>query len=229
MEADTAQAAGVLYLMYAAILGKKIGMTRVFDADGASVPVTVVQAGPCPILQVKTKDRDGYEAVQLGFDRIKPSRCKRPQIGHARKANTAPQKFVKEIRLIEPTDKAVGEVVTVDLFEEQSVAFVDVIGTTIGKGFQGVMKRHNFGGQPASHGVERKHRSPGGIGGSGDLGEGRSVKKGKKMSGHMGHVRRTARNQRLVSIDKDRNLLLIKGVVPGPRGGYVIVSRAKAK
>lgn len=215
--------------MYAAILGKKIGMTRVFDDGGAAIPVTVVQAGPCPILQVKTKDIDGYEAVQLGFDRTKPSRCARPQIGHARKANTAPQRFVREIRLVEPTERTIGEIVTVDVFEEQDIKFVDIVGTTIGKGFQGVMKRHGFGGQQASHGVERKHRSAGSIGGSGDLGEGRGVKRGKKMAGHMGHVRRTSRNQRLVSIDKDRNLLLIKGAVPGPRGGYVIVSMARTK
>jgi large subunit ribosomal protein L3 len=215
--------------MYAAILGKKVGMTRVFDEEGASIPVTVVEAGPCPVLQVKTKENDGYEAVQLGFDRMKPSRSTKPQIGHARKANTVPQRFVREIRLAEPTDRAIGDIVTVELFESEQIKYVDVIGTTIGKGYQGVMKRHGFGGQPASHGVERKHRSPGGIGGSGDLGEGRGVKRGKRMAGHMGHARRTARNQRLVSVDRENNLLLIKGAIPGPRGGYVVVSRAKTK
>lgn len=204
-------------------------MTRVFDEDGAAIPVTVVEAGPCAILQVKTKELDGYEAVQLGFDRTKPSRCTRPQIGHARKAGSVPHKFVREVRLTEPTEEKVGNVVTVQLFEDQSVKYVDVIGRTIGKGFQGVMRRHGFGGQPASHGVERKHRSPGSIGGSGDLGEGRGVKRGKRMAGHMGHVFRTARNQRLVSVDKDRNLILIKGAIPGPKGGYVIVSKAKTK
>jgi large subunit ribosomal protein L3 len=215
--------------MYAAILGKKIGMTRVFDAQGAAVPVTVVEAGPCPVLQVKTAANDGYEAVQLGFGRVKPSRSTRPQIGHARKAKTAPQRFVREIRLAQPTSRSVGDVVTVGLFEEQQIRFVDVVGTTIGKGFQGVMKRHHFGGQPGSHGTERKHRSPGGIGASGDRGRGRCIKKGKKMPGHMGHVRCTVRNQRLISVDKERNLLLIKGVVPGPRGGFVVISRAKTK
>lgn len=215
--------------MKAALLGTKIGMTRIFAEDGAAIPVTVVQAGPCHIMQVKTQSSDGYEAVQLGYVDAKPSRCLRPAIGHARKANTVPKRFVQEIRLDEATGKSVGDVVTVEMFEEQSVKFVDVIGTTIGKGFQGVMKRHNFSGFEASHGVERKHRAGGSIGGSASLGEGRGVKKGKRMAGHMGHVRRTARNQQLVAIDKDRNLLLIKGVVPGPKGGCVVVSQSRTK
>ncbi len=215
--------------MNAAILGKKVGMTRVFDEGGATIPVTVVQAGPCPILQVRTRDTDGYEAVQLGFEGAKPSRSTRPAIGHARQAKSVPQRFVREIRLAKPAEKAAGDVITVELFEEQGVKFVDVVGTSIGKGYQGVMKRHHFGGQPGSHGTERKHRSPGGIGSSGNRGHGRCIKKGKKMAGHMGHVRCTVRNQRLVSVDKERNLLLIEGAVPGPRNGYLVVSRAKAK
>lgn len=215
--------------MKAAILGRKIGMLRVFDEAGVCVPVTLVEAGPCPVLQVKTKDTDGYEGVQLGFEPVKASRCKRPAVGHARKAASVPHRFVREIRLSEPADHKVGEVLTVELFEQQDVKYVDIVGTTIGKGFQGVMRRHGFGGQQASHGVERKHRSPGSIGGSGDLGEGRGIKRGKKMAGHMGRVRRTARNQRLVLVDKDRNLLLIKGAIPGPSGGYVIVGKAKTK
>jgi large subunit ribosomal protein L3 len=215
--------------MHAAILGRKIGMTRVFDEAGASIPVTVVQAGPCPVLQVKTKDSDGYEAVQLAFAPSKPSRSTQPEIGHARKAKSVPHKFVREIRLDAAPDKNIGDIVTVLLFEEQSIKFVDVVGTSIGKGFQGVMKRHNFGGQPASHGTERKHRSAGGIGAQGNRGFGRCVKKGKPMPGHMGHERCTSRNQKLVSIDKDRNLLIIKGAIPGPKGGFVIVSKAKTK
>jgi large subunit ribosomal protein L3 len=215
--------------MKAAILGKKIGMTRIFDDAGTAVPVTIVQAGPCPILQVKKMETDGYEAVQLGFDQCKPARSTMPAIGHARKANARPQKFVREIRLTEATDKNAGELVTVQLFEEQNIKFVDVIGTSIGKGFQGVMKRHHFGGQGASHGTERKHRSAGGIGAQGNRGFGRCVKKGKPMPGHMGHEQCTSRNQKLVSIDKDRNLLLIKGAIPGPKGGYVVVSMAKTR
>lgn len=215
--------------MRAAILGKKIGMTRIFDEAGASVPVTIVQAGPCPILQVKKTETDGYEAVQLGYEQVKASRATLPQIGHASKAASKPQRFVREIRLTEATDKNPGDLVTVELFAEQEIKFVDVVGTSIGKGFQGVMKRHHFAGQEASHGVERKHRSAGGIGAQGNRGFGRCVKKGKKMAGHMGHERCTIRNQRLVSIDKDRNLLLIKGAVPGPKGGYVLVCQAKTK
>ncbi len=215
--------------MNAAILGKKVGMTRVFAEDGSSIPVTVIEAGPCPILQVKTKDTDGYEAVQLGFEKARASRSTRPQIGHARKAGSVPQRFVREVRLAKPTDKSAGDVVTVEIFEELGVKFVDVVGTSIGKGTQGVMKRHNFGGQPGSHGTERKHRSPGGIGSSGNRGLGRCIKKGKRMAGRMGNERCTVRNQKLVSVDKDRNLLLIAGVVPGPRNGYLIVSKAKTK
>ena len=213
--------------MKAAILGTKVGMTRVFSDDGRVVPVTVVQAGPCQVLQVKTKDTDGYEAVQLGYLDKKPARSRRPEVGHARKANTAPKRFVREVRLQDATDQKVGDEVTVSVFEE--VKFVDIVGTTIGKGFAGVMKRHNFSGMEASHGVERKHRSGGSIGGSADLGRGRGVKKGKRMAGHMGCVRRTARNQQLVGVDIDRNLLLIKGAVPGPKGGFVVVCRAKTK
>lgn len=220
---------GIMYRMKAAILGTKVGMTRIFVEDGAVVPVTVVQAGPCHVMQVKTKDSDGYEAVQLGYSDTKPSRCRRPAIGHARKANTVPKRFVREIRLEEAAGKSVGDVVTVEMFEEQAVKYVDVVGTTIGKGYQGVMKRHGFSGFEASHGVERKHRAGGSIGGSADLGEGRGVKKGKRMSGRMGNVRRTARNQQLVAIDKDRHLLLIKGAVPGPKGGWVVVSQALTK
>ena len=215
--------------MKAAILGKKVGMTRVFDDSGAVVPVTIVEAGPCPVLQVKTTEQDGYEAVQLGFDKVKPSRCKRPQVGHTLKAGTVPHRFVREFRLAGPAEEKPGDVVTVALFETQQIKYVDIVGTTIGKGFQGVMKRHHFTGQPGSHGTERKHRSPGGIGASGDRGRGRCIKKGKPMAGHMGHVRCTARNQKLISIDKDRNLMLIKGAIPGPRGGFVIVSKAKTK
>lgn len=215
--------------MNAAILGRKVGMTRVFSEDGASVPVTVVEAGPCPVLQVKTKETDGYEAVQLGFLDSKASRSTRPLIGHARKAQSKPQKFVREIRLHEPTERQVGEKITVELFQEQEIKFVDVVGTSIGKGFQGVMKRHHFGGQPATHGTERKHRSAGGIGASGNRGWGRCIKKGKKMPGQMGHERVTVRNQKLISVDKDRNLLLIEGAIPGPDGGYVVVYQAKTK
>lgn len=215
--------------MKAAILGTKVGMTRVFGEGGITVPVTVIQAGPCRVLQVKTKESDGYEAVQLGFADKKKSRCLRPEIGHARKAGGVPSKFVREVRLTDPTDVKIGDEIKVDLFEEQQIKFVDIVGTSIGKGYQGVMKRHNFAGQEASHGTERKHRAPGSIGGGGSRGGGMAVKKGRRMSGRMGNERCTVRNLSLVGVDKDRGLLLVKGAVPGPRGGFVIVSRAKTK
>ncbi len=219
----------VCVFMMVAILGKKIGMTRVFDDKGAAFPATVIEAGPCAVLQVKTSERDGYEALQLGFQKTKPSRATLPCIGHAAKAQTVPHRFVREIRLTEAADQKPGDVLTVEAFSENEVKYVDVVGTSIGKGFQGVMKRWNFSGQEASHGVERKHRSGGSIGGSGDLGEGRGIKLGKKMAGHMGAERCTVRNQRLISIDKDRNLLVVRGAIPGPKGGFVIVSKAKTK
>lgn len=204
-------------------------MTRVFDENGVIVPVTLVEAGPCPILQVKTTETDGYESVQIGFNKCKPSRATIPQIGHARKAGATPQKFIREFRQDAATERKPGEMVTVEMFEEQNVKFVDVVGTSIGKGFQGVMKRWHFAGQEASHGTERKHRSAGGIGAGGNRGHGRCIKKGKKMPGHMGHERVTVRNLKVVSVDKERNLLVIKGAVPGPTGGYLMVSKAKTK
>ena len=205
-------------------------MTRVYDENGHSVPVTVVQAGPCPVLDVRTRERDGYDAVQLGFDDVKPGRSTRPMIGHCLKSGQRPQRFIREIRLQSPTDKKAGEMVTVGLFSELGTKWVDVVGTSRGMGFQGVMKRHHFGGQPNSHGTERKHRSPGGIGAmAGDRGRGRSIKKGKRMPGHMGHARCTIRNQRLVSVDADRNLLVIAGAIPGPRGGYLVVRQSKTR
>jgi large subunit ribosomal protein L3 len=216
--------------MIPAILGKKVGMTQVFDPSGERVPVTLIQAGPCVILQVKSADaRDTYDAVQLGYDDVKPHRATKAEIGHARQAKTAPKRFVREIRLPEATDKAVGDTITVDIFKDNDVRFVDIVGTSKGKGFQGPMKRHGFGGQPASHGVERKHRSPGSIGGrASDRGKGRP-KKGKGMAGQTGNTRVTARCQPLLDVDREHNLLLIKGSVPGPNGGYVIVRKSKTR
>jgi large subunit ribosomal protein L3 len=213
--------------MVAAILGKKIGMTQVYDERGVLHPVTVVQAGPCTVLQVKTDDTDGYNAVQLGFEDMRAHRAGKPMVGHAAKAKSKPKRFIKEVRLAEaPADISLGQQVTVDEFAE--VVFVDVIGTTKGKGFAGVMKRHNFSGLSASHGVERKHRSPGSIGShSSNAGLAGRIRKGKKMSGHMGDVRCTSRNHRLVGIEKENNLLLIQGSVPGANGGFVYIRVSK--
>ncbi|GMU23606.1 MAG: 50S ribosomal protein L3 [Phycisphaerae bacterium] len=214
--------------MTAALLGKKIGMTRVYTEGGKAVPVTVIQAGPCPVLQVKKADGpDGYNAVQLGFEDVKPHRSTIPMIGHAGKAGTGPKRFVREIRFEADPSASLGDVWTVEVFETAGTQHVDVIGTTKGKGFAGVMKRHGFGGQPASHGTERKHRSSGGIGANAPRGLGRAVKKGKRMAGHLGDVRRTNRNQELIKIDKDNNLLLIKGSVPGAAGSYLLVRQAR--
>lgn len=212
--------------MLAALLGKKIGMTQVYDDSGAIQPVTVVQAGPCCVLQIKTDQSDGYNALQLGFERIKPHRARKPQIGHAAKARTSAMRVVREVRLDGPLDVELGEQITVEAFE--GVDLVDVIGTTKGKGFAGVMKRHGFKGQPASHGVERKHRSAGSIGGHAtNLGWGGDIKKGKRMAGHMGTGSRTTRNHKLVAIDKENNLLLIKGAVPGANGGYLLIRQGR--
>jgi large subunit ribosomal protein L3 len=212
----------------AMLLGKKVGMTQVYDESGKLLPVTVIQAGPCVVMQVKKAETDGYNAVQLGFDDVKPSRRKNPQVGHAQKANTTPKKFVKEMLLpdeAEPEYK-VGDSITVSVFTENK--YVDVVGTSKGKGFAGVMKRHGFGGFPASHGTERKHRAPGSISSfASDAGHGGSPKKGKKMAGHMGNRRVTAKNHRLIEIDEERNLLVVKGAVPGPAGCYCWVRSAK--
>jgi len=210
------------------LLGKKVGMTQVYDERERLLPVTVIQAGPCVVMQVKTVDTDGYNAVQLGYDDVKASRKKKPAIGHAEKAKTAPKRFVREMRLAgdAKTEYKAGDSLTVSVFAETKR--VDVIGTSKGKGFAGPMKRYHFGGMPGSHGTERKHRSPGSQAGYGtDRGHGGDIKRGKKMGGHMGAERVTVKTHRLVSIDTDNHLLVIKGSVPGPAGGYVIVRSAQ--
>ncbi|KPK77414.1 MAG: hypothetical protein AMJ79_03265 [Phycisphaerae bacterium SM23_30] len=212
--------------MAQALLGKKIGMTRMYDEKGVIVPVTVIRTGPCTVMQVKTEQTDGYNALQLGFEDVKRSRRKKPQIGHAQKAGAPVKAFVREVSLQQQPTQKIGDELTVDLFRE--IKFVDVLGTSKGKGFTGVVKRYGFKGQPASHGVERKHRSPGSISVvSGSTG--RSIKKGKKMAGHVGHVRCSSRNHKVVAIDRQNHLLVIKGSVAGPPDSYVIVSKAKTK
>ena len=215
-------------VMIPALIGRKVGMTQVFDEKGTVHPVTVVQAGPCVVLQIKSAGgSDRYNAVQIGFEDVKPQRARRPEIGHAAAAHTRAKRLVREVRQpAEPADVAVGQTLTVGVFE--GVGFVDVIGTTKGKGFAGVMKRHHFGGQPASHGTERKHRSPGSIASHGtNRGHGGDIKKGKRMAGHMGAAQCTSRNHRLVRIDPENNLLLISGSVPGPNGGVLFVRKSR--
>ncbi len=212
----------------AMLLGKKVGMTQVYNEAGDLVPVTVIQAGPCVITQIKSvESKDRYNAIQLGFDETKPVRRKKPAIGHAKKAKTTPKRFVREMRLAEDAEQQhqAGDSLTVSVFSEDK--FVDVIGTSKGKGFAGVMKRHGFGGFPASHGTERKHRAPGSIASyASDAGHGPGPKRGKRMAGHMGNVRVTVKNHELVNIDEEKNLLVIKGSVPGPAGGYCIIRSA---
>jgi large subunit ribosomal protein L3 len=212
----------------AMLLGKKVGMTRVYDESGSLIPVTVIQAGPCVVTQVKTTEVDGYDAIQLGFEDVKPSRRKEPQVGHTAKAKASPKRFVREWRLSAKaeTQYETGELLTVEVFKETK--YVDVVGTSKGKGFAGVMKRHGFGGFPGSHGTERKHRAPGSISSfASNAGTGGGPKRGKRMAGHMGHRRITSKNHSVVTIDEENNLLVVKGAVPGAAGGYCIVQTAK--
>ena len=211
--------------MTPALLGRKVGMTRIYDDKGSIVPVTVVEAGPCAVTQVKTVDSDGYNAVQLGFGDIKAKFSTFGLIGHAAKAGIGPKKHFREIKLKDATDKKAGDEVKADIFE--GVQFVDVVGVSKGKGFAGVMKRHHFGGQPASHGTERKHRSPGSIASRATWrGQCGKPKKGVRMAGHMGMDQVTTRNHPLVGVDAAKNLLLIKGALPGPNGSLLFVRKS---
>lgn len=210
-----------------AILGRKIGMTRLYDDNGNNVPVTVIEAGPCFVSQVKTQETDGYDAIQMAFEDVKARSSTFQVIGHDAKAGLAPKRFHREMRLDESevAEYEPGQAIKVEAFE--SVVFVDVTGVSKGKGFQGGMKRHGFAGQEASHGVERKHRSPGSIGGrSSNLGTGKP-KKGIRMAGHMGAQNVTVRSLKVVGVDKDKNLLLVQGPVPGPKQGLIFIREAK--
>lgn len=212
----------------AALIGRKVGMTRVYDDKGGIIPVTVIQAGPCVVTQVKTGEgADGYNAIQLGFEEIKERRSTKPLVGHCKKTGqTSPKRVFREVRLTAKPEHAAGSTIDVSIFD--AIKYVDVTGISKGKGFQGVMKRWNFGGQPGSHGTERKHRSPGGIGGGqGTRGHGRGIRLGKKMAGHLGDERCTTRNLSLVSVDKEKHLLLVKGTIPGANGGIVFIRQAK--
>jgi large subunit ribosomal protein L3 len=214
--------------MPAALIGRKIGMTRYYTGEGVNVPVTVIEAGPCVVTQVKTSETDGYAALQMGFEDVKPRRSTMPVIGHDARAGTAPKGHHREVRL--PDDGAAaayepGQTLTVNVFD--GVKFVDVIGTSKGKGYQGVMKRHNFKGMFASHGNERMHRHGGAIASHAtDRGHGAKIKKGKRMPGQLGNEQVTIRSLDVVSIDPDRNLLLVKGAVPGPNGEIVFIREA---
>ncbi|MAT81555.1 MAG: 50S ribosomal protein L3 [Phycisphaerae bacterium] len=210
--------------MASALLGRKLGMTRYFTEEGVNIPVTVIQAGPCVVTQVKTEETDGYSAIQIGYEDMNARRSTMPMIGHDHKAGVSPKRFHRELRT-EDVDVELGDTITVENFED--VPFVDICGRSKGKGFQGGMKRHNFSGLEASHGVKRRHRSVGSIGGhSANLGTGPKLKKGKRMPGHMGDENVTARSLEVVAIDTDKNLILVKGTVPGPNNANVFVRPA---
>jgi len=204
-----------------AVLGTKLGMTQVWDDAGKLVPVTVIEAGPCVVTQIRTGDADGYDAVQLAFGAIDPRKVNQPMTGHFAKAGVTPRRHLVEIRTNDAGKYELGQQVTVELFEAGEG--VDVVGTTKGKGFAGVMKRHGFHGVSSSHGSHRNHRKPGSIGGCATPGR---VFKGLRMAGRMGGVRQTTQNLTLHAIDADRGLLLVKGAVPGPKGGTVLVRGA---
>ena len=203
------------------ILGEKLGMTQVWDANNRVVPVTVVKAGPCVVTQVRTPEVDGYSAVQIAFGAVDPRRVNKPETGHFAKAGVTPRRYTIEVRTTDASTYTLGQELAADTFEAGQV--IDVVGTTKGKGFAGAMKRHGFHGLRASHGVERKHRSPGAIGGCATPGR---VFKGVRMAGRMGGVRQTTQNLTIHAVDLEKGLLLIKGAVPGPRGGIVFVRTA---
>jgi large subunit ribosomal protein L3 len=203
------------------ILGEKLGMTQVWDESNKLVPVTVVKAGPCVVTQVRTPDKDGYDAVQIAFGAIDPRKVNKPLAGHFAKAGVPPRRHVTEIRTADASTYTVGQELTAELFE--AGALVDVIGISKGHGFSGVMKRHGFSGLGAGHGVQRKHRSPGSIGACATPSR---VFKGVRMAGRMGAVRTTTLSLTVHSIDAERGLILIKGAVPGVTGGTVVIRSA---
>ncbi|MFA5785710.1 MAG: 50S ribosomal protein L3 [Actinomycetota bacterium] len=207
------------------ILGEKLGMTQIFGPNARIIPVTVIKAGPCTVTQVRTKEKDGYVAVQLAFGQIPARKVTKPQAGHFAKAGVPAARHLVELRMTDASGYSVGQEIRADVFSEGELA--DVIGVSKGKGFAGVMKRHGFAGAPASHGTDRKHRSPGSVGACATPAR---VFRGMKMGGHMGHERVTTLNLKVVGADSERNLLLVRGAVPGPDGGLVMVrSAVKAK
>lgn len=207
--------------MLKGLIGKKIGMTQVFDEAGVANPATLIEAGPCYVTQVRQPQRDGYAAVQLGYGETRPRRLTGGELGHLRRADLPPLRFLREFRVKDP-DVGEGDTVTVEVFGIGER--VDVIGTSKGKGFAGVVKRHGFGGGPKTHGQSDRLRAPGSIGQTTTPGR---VYKGKRMPGHMGNRRVTSQNLEVVLVDAERNLIAVKGSVPGPKGGLVMIKEAR--
>jgi large subunit ribosomal protein L3 len=204
------------------LIGKKVGMTQIFDDTGAAVPVTLIEAGPCYVTQIRQMDVDGYAAVQLGFGEVHARRLSGGELGHLRQASLPPLKFLREVRLKAREDLKEGDRLTVDVF--QIGDHVDVIGTTKGKGFQGGVRRYHFRGGPKTHGQSDRHRAPGARSSTSTPGR---VYKGSRGPGHMGSVRVTSQNLRVAMVDQERNLLGVSGSVPGPRGAVVVVKEAR--
>ena len=203
------------------LLGEKLGMTQVWDADNRLIPVTVVAVGPCVVTQLRSEGVDGYNAVQIGYGQIDPRKVTKPLTGHFEKAGVTPRRHLVELRTSDAGEYSLGQELTAEAFEAGQK--VDVVGRTKGKGFAGVMKRHGFAGVSASHGAHRNHRKPGSIGGAATPGR---VFKGMRMAGRMGGQRQTTQNLTIHAVDADKGLLLVKGAVPGPRGGVVLVRTA---
>ena len=207
------------------VLGEKLGMTQVWDDDNRVIPVTVIKAGPCVVTQVRTPDSDGYSAVQLGFGAIDPRKVTKPQAGHFGKAGVTPRRHIVELRTDDASEYTIGQEIGADAFAAGDV--IDVTGTTKGKGFAGTMKRHGFAGVGASHGAHRNHRKPGSIGGASTPSR---VFKGLRMAGRMGNERQTVQGLTVHSVDAERGLILVKGAVPGPKGGLILIrSTSKAE
>lgn len=206
--------------MITGLLGKKVGMTRLFTEDGRWIEVTVLEAGPCSVVQRKTVETDGYSAVQLGFGDIKESRCKKPAAGHFAKVGVSPKRTLKEVRVPNDAEVNTGDEVKADIFAIGDR--VDIVGTSKGRGFAGVIKRHGFAGGPGGHG-SHFHRAPGSIGQSADPAK---VYKNKRMPGHFGTAKTTVQNLEVVNVDSDRNLLIVRGSVPGANGGLVMVNKS---
>ncbi len=207
--------------MLKGLIGKKIGMTQIFDETGAAVPVTLIEAGPCYVTQVRLPEKEGYAAVQLGFDEVKPKRLTSGELGHLKKNELPPLRFLREFRL-KNAELKVGDKVTVEIFGVGER--VDVIGTSKGKGFAGVVKRYHFRGGKKTHGASDRVRAPGSNGATTTPGR---VYKGSKRAGHMGHERVTAQGLKVILVDAERNLLGVRGAIPGPRGGLVVIKDAR--
>ncbi|RJL23516.1 50S ribosomal protein L3 [Bailinhaonella thermotolerans] len=208
----------------AGVLGEKLGMTQVFDEDNRMVPVTVVKAGPCVVTRVRTPEADGYSAVQIGYGQVDPRKVNKPLGDYLRKHGITPRRFFVELRTDDASEYTIGQEISADIFEAGS--YVDVTGKSKGKGTAGVMKRHGFRGLGASHGTQRKHRSPGSIGGCATPGR---VFKGLRMAGRMGNVRKTVQSLKVHSVDLEKGLILIKGAVPGANGSLLLIRTAVKK